>query len=378
MRKKILFASLCVLSGYFSSAQTVFWSENFNSTATSCSPSSSPFNWSVTEIGAQGSASNYWYIDTTVDCHKPDTCYFPSTSSLNRALYISYGDTCDSALVGPLYKKGCDNTTDKRVESPTINCSGKQNIILQFDYMANQYSYNDYGFVWYSEDNGSTWDSITSRLISGYCPSYGTYTGYWKHYTFLFPSSANNNPNIKIGFRWKNNDDCVGTFVSIAIDNLQLSAGCAEDFYANSDSICPGTCDTFIYSSNNFDSLMWILTGASIDTIIAFDDSTSACYNYPGTYDITLIVFNNGCVDTVQKSNYILVHPFPPPQGITQNNDTLSANQGGAAYQWYFNGTLIPGATNYYYVATSGNYYVIVTDLNGCEVEAVLNNFVYP
>src|SRR5205085_11288431 len=58
---------------------------------------------------------------------------------------------------------------------------------------------------------------------------------------------------------------------------------------------------------------------------------------------------------------------------ITQSGDTLIANQGAVSYQWYHGGNIIPGATNYFYVAqSSGNFNVVCTDLNGCEVEAVI------
>ena len=43
------------------------------------------------------------------------------------------------------------------------------------------------------------------------------------------------------------------------------------------------------------------------------------------------------------------------------------------SYQWYFEGVLIPGATDYFYVASEGgNYNVVCTDVNGCEVEAAI------
>jgi hypothetical protein len=60
-----------------------------------------------------------------------------------------------------------------------------------------------------------------------------------------------------------------------------------------------------------------------------------------------------------------------------QIGDTLFSNQGATAYQWYYNGNLIPGATNYFYVATgSGDFNVVATDNNGCEVEAVINDVI--
>ena len=45
----------------------------------------------------------------------------------------------------------------------------------------------------------------------------------------------------------------------------------------------------------------------------------------------------------------------------------------GGVYQWYYDGILIPGATDYFYIAPqSGNYNVVATDANDCEVEAVI------
>jgi hypothetical protein len=81
--------------------------------------------------------------------------------------------------------------------------------------------------------------------------------------------------------------------------------------------------------------------------------------------------------DTLLLSNFITVYPFPAPQGISKSGDTLSALPGATSYQWYYNGSIIPGATNYFYVASqSGDYNVVATDYNGCEVEAVINDVI--
>jgi hypothetical protein len=81
--------------------------------------------------------------------------------------------------------------------------------------------------------------------------------------------------------------------------------------------------------------------------------------------------------DTVTLPNYVIVYPYPAPQGITQNYDTLFAIAGATAYQWYYNGNVINGATDYFYVAPqSGNYNVVATDNNGCEVEAAILNVI--
>ena len=140
--------------------------------------------------------------------------------------------------------------------------------------------------------------------------------------------------------------------------------------------ICPGTCTDFQNNSNFATSYLWQFPGANPSQSID-ENPTGICYNTPGNYSVTLIATNTIGSDTLTLNNYVTVYPFPPPQGILQNGDTLFANQGAVSYQWYMNGNVITGATDYFYVAqASGNYNVVATDGNGCEVEAVINNVI--
>lgn len=136
--------------------------------------------------------------------------------------------------------------------------------------------------------------------------------------------------------------------------------------------ICPGTCTNFNNLSQNGTSFLWTFAGANpgISTDV---NPTNICYNSPGSYAVSLIATNINGSDTITLNNYITVYPYPAPQGISQSGDTLIANQGAISYQWYQDGTLIPGATEYFYVAQgSGDFNVVATDNNGCEVEAVI------
>ncbi len=138
--------------------------------------------------------------------------------------------------------------------------------------------------------------------------------------------------------------------------------------------LCPGSCTDFINLSFNANSYQWNFPGAVPDTSTAANP-TNICYANPGTYDVQLIASNANGSDTLLLTNYIIVYPFPPPQSITQSGDTLFAIAGATTYQWYFNTNLINGATDYFYVASSsGDYNVVATDGNGCEVEAAVFN----
>jgi len=150
----------------------------------------------------------------------------------------------------------------------------------------------------------------------------------------------------------------------------------SSGFQSSVSQICPGTCVDFTNLSQNATLFTWSFSGAN-PAFSTDVNPLAICYNLPGSYDVQLIASDGLNSDTLILPDYITVFPFPPPQGILQSGDTLFALQGSVSYQWYYSGNIIPGATDYYYIATqSGNYNVVCTDLNGCEVEAVLNNVI--
>ena len=143
---------------------------------------------------------------------------------------------------------------------------------------------------------------------------------------------------------------------------------------ANPVSFCPGSCTDFTNFTTNAFSYQWNFLGAVIDTS-SQENPQGICYNVPGQYGVQLISSNDACTDTLTVSNYITVYPHPPSLSVNVINDTLFSNQGFDSYQWYLNGNIIPAATDYYCVATAnGDYSIVASDTNGCEVEAVINN----
>jgi hypothetical protein len=147
-------------------------------------------------------------------------------------------------------------------------------------------------------------------------------------------------------------------------------------FVANDNNICPGTCIDFINTTTGALSYQWFFNGAVPGSSTDVNPQ-NICYSTPGNYPVTLIASNGISTDTLILNSYIHVYPVPAPQGITQSGDTLFANSGAPGYQWYFNGSLISGATDYFYVASqSGDYNVVATDANGCEVEAAIFNVI--
>jgi PKD repeat protein len=145
-------------------------------------------------------------------------------------------------------------------------------------------------------------------------------------------------------------------------------------FSSDSVMICPGSCTGFNNLSSFANTYQWSFPGGVPDTSTSVSPQ-NICYANPGSYDVQLIASGSTGSDTILLAGFITVFPTPSPQGITQSGDTLFANAGSAAYQWYYNGNLISGATDYFYLAMlNGDYNVLVTDSNGCGVEAVIFN----
>lgn len=143
-------------------------------------------------------------------------------------------------------------------------------------------------------------------------------------------------------------------------------------FFSGPNHLCPGTCTSFQNNSTGATSFVWSFPGGVPSTSVD-QNPTNICYNTPGNYAVTLIATNSLGSDTLTLNNYVTVYSAPPPQGISQNGDTLFAIPGAVGYQWYYNGSIINGATDYFYIAqASGDYNVVATDDNGCEVEAVI------
>ena len=82
--------------------------------------------------------------------------------------------------------------------------------------------------------------------------------------------------------------------------------------------ICPGTCTDFMNLSSNGLAYQWFFPGA-IPATSNDVNPVNICYNFPGSYGVTLIASNALGTDTLFMNNFITVYPHPPPQGILQN-----------------------------------------------------------
>lgn len=184
----------------------------------------------------------------------------------------------------------------------------------------------------------------------------------------LLPDPTEINNTAYIYFDW--NPAVITNTTKNTITALQYPSA---SFITGDVSFCPGSCISFSNLTNGTASYLWSFPGGNPSSSTSTNPS-NICYTVSGNYDVQLIATNALGSDTATFANYIEVYTVAP-QAITQVGDTLFANQGFVNYVWYYNGNIIGGANNYYYVATqNGDYHVISFDANGCDVEAAAFN----
>jgi len=171
----------------------VFWTEDFDGTpcaaGSGCDPSI--VSWTIVSLGSEGATANTWYVSDTESGVAPPGC---GASGLNdQSLHIGNVSTstgaafsCPTGDCGAAYDATTSaEITNKRVESPTINCSGQTNITVDFNYIENGQGVSDDCSFWYFD--GSVWTNLdpmaktptgcsTSRSMDKY--NYYKFTGF--------------------------------------------------------------------------------------------------------------------------------------------------------------------------------------------------------
>lgn len=235
-----------ILAGLFPIfIQAQVWQENFdNGCANGCSGNgytSLNGTWTVTNIGANGVNANRWYVSCSEDgflAAPPcaNTCSNPAPG--NATAHISNVNTSTAAFLicpgGDCRAIYDDSTpaeaTSIRLESPVISTVGLTGISLSMIYILGGVNCaTDYAAIEYHD--GTSWSVLVPCLAQtvNNCPAphIGSYN---LAYSVLLPASADNNPAIRIAFRWENNGNGTGTDPSFAIDNLVISnSGLASD-----------------------------------------------------------------------------------------------------------------------------------------------------
>ncbi len=342
--------------------------------------------WTLnTSSGTNDAQANKWVID---DYESWDgVCGSGNlVTAGDKTLHIYCNSSyCSLIGTGAIYDAGGLLTkTTADVYSYTasnINTVGYTNINLKFAYRCYGQNNKDYGSIRYSTDGGTTWTDLTTK--------YQLQTN-WACETVVLPAACENISNLKLAFRWRNNNDGSGKDPAFAVDDVvvlgdqpgsQSCSSASKTFTISSnsnpaiiasyntvsglDTICPG--DTLGLTASGGVSYSWSPSSTLIYS------NTQEPYSFAATTTTYTVVGTdaNGCQGT--DSITVFVHPAPVVPSLTQKNDTLYTQSGYANYFWYCNGKPVSNASGNYCVPTTvGNYYVKAIDKNGCSANSLV------
>ncbi|MFN0032025.1 MAG: HYR domain-containing protein [Flavobacteriales bacterium] len=217
--------SFALLSFYQSHAQVTFWTEDFGSgcggDTQAAGYATGNGTWNVTDTGFNEPTGNVWYASAMENGNAAGQCgtgcgndrslhvssHPDVVGDLGAAYYEGFGGLCDILPCG---------ASDRRAESPAISCVGYTSVTLEFVYMEGGNAL-DNASLWYY--NGTTWSQLIDLPKTALTCSP---QGIWTAYSIALPVTANNNANVKIGFRWTSNDDGDATDPSFAVDDITL------------------------------------------------------------------------------------------------------------------------------------------------------------
>lgn len=365
MKNKLLLSLGMLAFAVVSFGQTVVWSEDFGTPA--AGTMANGYNngngaWTVTNTGANGADANVWYVSGE-ECGNAAGACGSVCSGGDASLHIGPAASLGGD-VGAAYAAGGLGfffpETDKRVESPVIDLTGETNLTLNFTYIEDYvgqagYDPTDDATLWYFD--GVVWAQIDPLAIT---PAGCNPQGTWTAFSVALPASADNNPNVQIGFHWFNNDDNTGSDPSIAVDDIEITtpavAGPTADFSASATTICTGDCIDFTDMSTVGTNPAWAWTFTGADTPnSAVQNPTNICYSTAGTYQVELTVTDDNGNDTETKVAYITVNDCATPtSSFTPSSTTICVgdcitftdNSTGAitSWNWTFNGASTPTA----------------------------------
>jgi hypothetical protein len=224
--------------------QEVVWAEDFeNGCVQNCALTtySGPNGiWSTMSTGTNGACANIWFVscqengnpvgacgsgcgnnetlhigNNASGCTSPNSCFFCPSGDCGAA----YDASCPPALC--FVCCSCQSSqSSTRAVSPIINLTGSATYTLRFKYMEGGASTIDNATLDYYD--GATWSQLVDlpKTPTAGCAGQGR----WTAYSIPLPASANNNPTVRIGFRWANDDDGAGTDPSVAIDDVEIIA----------------------------------------------------------------------------------------------------------------------------------------------------------
>lgn len=313
----------------------IFYIENFTTGGA---------GWNLASVqGPEGADPNFWKVfdeeggGITPNLGAPASCGVASNG--NNSLFIT---SVFNPMGGAAYDAGgscgilfCPQA-NRRAESPIISCVGKTNISINFNYIEGGENTIDDATLWYFD--GSIWTQIDNmpKTLLG-CSGQGL----WASRSIVLPTSANGNANVKIGFRWQNDDNGIGSDPSIAIDDITLSTSASTIPLSITlpSPVCVTTTLSATYASTATPTTFtWSTNSPNVIFTPVNSGTTIISFNSAGTFTVSLTACESGTCATATSTIQVLATPVVNVVAsssaiCTPNSSTLTAS-GATSYTW--------------------------------------------
>lgn len=294
----------------YSFGQVTIWTEDFQAATGNDAYSGANGNWIMSATGINATEAGRWRVDNTEAGNAPGNC--GSAGGTDQSLFMGTSNTFYGlGITGAAMLADPSAETNKRFESPIIDCSSYTSITIEFDYIESRAGAgadpDDNATLWYFD--GVSWAQIDPiALTPNTCNPQGTWTNFT---AFALPASADNNANIKIGFNWVADADLNGIDPSFAVDDIIIKgiasgAPTVTALYTQNTTspICVGTTVTFTDASSavgtTINSWSWDFNGGA--TNVTGQGPQAITFNTAGTFNVDLTVTDGTISDTYTTS----------------------------------------------------------------------------
>lgn len=288
------------------------------------------------------------------DCVAPNNLPNPfvNTGAVNNSLHLTAQAACSGLLYAgtPGYDdwncltiSGNDATLTQTEQfaayNSNIDATGQCNIKLTADFFlgGSADGLEAHSTILYSIDGGISWSIVEDNLATCFHTYAGTCND-WHRRTFELPADANNQPDLRIAFRWyedgnsNNNTQDYALGASFNVDNVMLSA-CnkpAVDFNADLTAACKSqtislfsninsnagiylNCFSVVPENCPLSNYSWNIPGATfVNGTTANDANPQIQFAANGTYTVELTATNCAGDSVVNKLNFINITDCVP------------------------------------------------------------------
>ncbi len=348
--KKIYYVAFLSFFILKANSQQAFWTETFGTGCNSgqgASVVATPSNgaWAITSFSLpfmNGPDANEWFISSSEQGQPVNICGgITCGGSNNRTLHIGRHVLFPTPVidVGASYYGGPISYTNKRVETPVIDCSGKKFIQLSFTYILGGIPGNDYCDIEYSADGGNTWNFLTTMAQTN--NSTCGLQGLWSFYSVGLPTTLSNNNNVKLGFHWYSNDPTGGS-PSVAIDEMRLSE-LTINTSSNVDCLAASSTASINNVAIGNTSYTWAATPASVTLTPTTGTAISMQFPGMGTYTINAYgseLPNGAATSTAESIVTVSFVTTPMVSAVSTDsilctgNSAILTASGATTYTW--------------------------------------------